>query len=394
MEAQNKQSGVVNHGAIKNYNRKKILNLISARRELTKQVIALRTGISIPTVANNVSELIQEGLVEEAGVADSTGGRKPLLVRYLPNARYAFGVDFASDKVRVILTNLDSEILYETGLSLPSNAGMDPIITKIAGIIENVLAEKEIPQEKVLGVGFSLPGTVNEKQMVLELAPNLGMKDIHFKSFSSILKYPYYIENEANAAALAELALGSQNKMNNLAYVSIKEGIGVGLIINGTLYKGKNQRAGEFGHMTIMPDGLKCNCGRNGCWELYASEKSLAQKYQEEFKGGQKTPLYILKDFISLVREKDRKALKIWNEYLDYLAVGLRNLILGLDPQAVILGGEISKYSDQLLEPLRERIFTKNSFDDKEDVKLVCSKIGLDASILGASLIPIQKLFV
>ena len=308
MDSQNKQSGVVNHGAIKNYNRKKILNLISTRRELTKQAIALKTGISIPTVANNVSELIQEGLVEEAGVADSTGGRKPLLVRYLPNARYAFGVDFASDKVRVILTNLDSDILYETGLSLPANSGMDPIITKIAGIIDNVLNEKEIPQEKVLGIGFSLPGTVNEKQMVLELAPNLGMKDIHFKSFSSILKYPYFIENEANAAALAELALGPQNKLNNLAFVSIKEGIGVGLIINGQLYKGKNQRAGEFGHMAIVPNGLKCNCGRTGCWELYASEKSLALKYLEGYKDKPRPSAFILKDFISLLRDKEKES--------------------------------------------------------------------------------------
>lgn len=380
---------IVDQETIKDANKKKILNLLYKKRELTKQDIAKETGISIPTVTNNINELIEEGIVEEAGVAVSTGGRKPVVVRFLPYSRYSFGVDFSLESVRVILTDLDSEIKYDVSFETDGFKDVHKIIMHIHSIIENAMSELSIPKEKILGIGFSLPGTVNEEERVLEIAPNLGVKNIDFKQFSDILHFPLYIENEANAAAYAELTLGIAKQMRNLVYVSITHGIGAGIVIQDHLYKGKNKRAGEFGHMTVVAGGKQCKCGKNGCWELYASDRALLADYNHRTKH----KITCLKDFLVLLQNHDILAQQVWDSYLDYLAIGIQNIILVLDPHYVIIGGEISQFEDMLLEPLKEKIFIKNSFYGRDDIKILLSKLKEDSSILGASLLPLQKLF-
>ncbi len=381
---------VINHKAIKNYNRHKILNLLSVKRELTRQDISLMTNISIPTVAANINELIKEGLVEEAGMAASTGGRKALIVRYLPDAKVSFGVEITPEKVGILLSNLDSEIRFETELVTEPFARIDDVMIRISEEIERILLSLKIPAERVLGIGFSLPGTVNQKQMALELAPNLGMKGILFKPFENLFRYPIFIENEANAGALAEMKLGNQSKSGNLVYISITGGIGTGIIIHGKLYKGKNQRAGEFGHMTIVPEGKLCNCGRKGCWELYASEKALLGRYSES-KGGKNPAVYSVSDFLESLKAGEKNALNLWNEYLDYVALGIQNIMLGLDPQMIIIGGKIGLLGDTLIEPLKERVFTPVVFEGAGDVSIAASQLGFHAPMLGAAILPIQE---
>ncbi len=375
----------ITHGSIKNYNRKKILSLLMSKRELTKQEISLRTKISIPTVTTNVNELIDEGILEEAGVANSSGGRKPVVIRFVPDSRFSFGVDVDVDKVKIALVNLDCKIILERSFAITSFTKIEELVEKISDEINQMIKEKNIEEEKVLGVGFSLPGTVNEKKMVLELAPNLKMKNINFKQFGNIFKLPFYIENEANCGAYAEYLL-SGSKASNFIYISITQGVGTGIIMSGHLYKGKNQRAGEFGHMVIIPDGKQCNCGRRGCWELYVSEKALLENYYE--KAGKSLKL---DEFMKLVRSNDRIALNVWSEYIEYLSIGIENLILGLDPSVIVIGGEIVRYEDLIIEPIKKNIFSKESFEGVDDVKIMCSRFISEAPLLGAALLPIQK---
>jgi len=382
-------SNVINHEAIKNYNRRKILNLLSVKRELTRQDIALKTGISLPTVASNIQELITEGLVEEAGTAASTGGRKALIVRYLPNALVSFGVDITPKKVRIILTNLDTKVCFETEFFMETFGRIDNVMNRTSAEIEQILLSLNISAGKVLGVGFSIPGTVNQKKMTLELAPNLGMKDIRFRSFESVFRYPIFVENDANAGALAELKFGKPAK-SGLVYVSVDRGIGTGIIIHGKLYKGKNQRAGEFGHMTIVPDGKLCNCGRKGCWEIYGSEKALMSRYIEAMEI-QDPSAYSITDLLKSLKSGEKKTIQLWNEYLDYFSIGIQNIMLGLDPQAIVIGGGIGSFGELLLEPLKERVFTPHPFDNAGDVLITTSRLGANAPIFGAALLPILE---
>ncbi len=374
---------------IKDSNRKKILNLLYEKKELTKMEIAKQTGVSIPTVINNVNFLLEEGIVAEKGVATSTGGRKPVIIAFLPDARFSFGVDIRPDAVQVIMTNLYSEIKFQDNFSIDGIGAFDSIMDKIIGIVDGHIESQQIPREKILGIGFSLPGTVDEENLVLNMAPNMNIKDIYFGKYAERFDFPVYIENEANAAAFGEMILGIGKEMKNLVYISITQGIGTGIVIQDHLYKGKNKRAGEFGHATIVSKGKPCNCGKRGCWELYASEKALLKKYNEN------APVKIkqLDDFFSLIRENVSGASNALAEYVDFLAIGIQNIILGLDPHYIIIGGQISAYQEHFMETLKKAVFEGSSLFSMEDTVLFASKLEGASSILGASLLPLQTLF-
>ncbi|URZ14229.1 ROK family transcriptional regulator [Clostridium felsineum] len=373
-----------------NSNKGKILNLLYRKRELTKLDISNEIGVSVPTVISNVNELIREGFVEESGVAISTGGRKPIIVSFLPNSRYAFGVDINPDKARVILTNLDLDIKYDAEFLINEVRDIESAMKKISEIIKEALEFTKVDEKKVLGIGFSLQGTVDEKELVLKSAINIGIKDWNFRKFENLFEFPMFIENEANAAALAELKIGIAKEERNLVYISVSSGLGTGIVIEGQLYKGKNKRAGEIGHMTIVPHGKLCRCGRKGCWEMYASQKALLNEFNEL----SDTKIEKLEDFFKLLDARNEVAEKCMENYLDALATGIQNIVLIFDPHYIVLGGEISGYSDVYLDRLKDKIFIKNEFYSREDFKLLPSRLKSNSSILGASLLPIQKAFL
>lgn len=374
---------------IKDLNRKKILKLLYEKKELTKLELAKQTGISIPTVINNINLLLEEGIVMEKGVATSTGGRKPVIIAFLPDSRFSFGVDISPGAVRVILTNIHSEIKYEASFSIDGIHHFDNIMDKVIEIVHTCIEEQKISRDKILGIGFSLPGTVDEEKLILNVAPNMNIKNIYFAKYRDRFDFPVYIENEANAAAFGEMILGIGKEMKNLVYISITQGIGTGIVIQDHLYKGKNKRAGEFGHMTAVPDGKQCNCGKKGCWELYASEKTLIEGFNEASPAKIKS----IHEFFVLLKEKNSSALEIWEQYVYYLSTGIQNIILGLDPHYVVIGGQISSYSDFFMDKLTRIIFDSNNFCKREDTKLFTSKLKGASSILGASLLPFQTLF-
>ena len=381
---------------IKDSNRKKILNILYKNKEVTKQEISKLTGISIPTVINNINLLLEEGLVEETGVATSTGGRKPVIIRFLSDSRFSFGVEITPSLVRVLRTNLNSEIKFDTSFPIKGMGNFENIMTKISEIVNNHIIENKLSIDKILGIGFSLPGTVDEDQLTMELAPNMNFKNIDFNNYKNNFDFPIFIENEANAAAFGEMILGIGKEMKNLIYISITQGIGTGIVIQDHLYKGKNKRAGEFGHMTIVPNGKQCNCGRKGCWELYASENLLVDRYNEGSASQAETvtaQLVSLDEFFAKVELQDSRANAILKDYLYYLSIGIQNIIFGLDPHYIIIGGSLSKFSDYFIEDLKGLVFDKNNLFDYKDNKLLASKLKEDASILGASILPLQTMF-
>ncbi|MCB2355879.1 ROK family transcriptional regulator [Clostridium estertheticum] len=384
-----KKFKILDQETIKQINKKNIIQLLYKKSQITKQEIAKELHISIPTVISNVNELIEEGYLDEAGVAESTGGRKPIIVRFLPDARYSFGVCITPSKIRIALINLNLRIIKEEEFKLSEDIeSIDIIMDKIKQCINELVGSFNIPKDKIIGVGFSLPGTVNEEELLLVNAPNLKLNNIDFKKYEKLYDYKFFIENEANAAAYAETFLNLDKVIKNLVFVSITEGIGAGVMINDNLYKGNNKRAGEFGHMTIVKDGELCNCGKKGCFELYASEKALINKYNEEFN----VEDINLKEFFRLTKT-DEKAKEILYSYIDYLAEGIKNIILITDPEEIIIGGKIAYYEEYFKELLMEKVFEKNSFYTKEECRLSFSKLKENASILGAALMTMQEIF-
>ncbi|MGH4139376.1 ROK family transcriptional regulator [Clostridium sp.] len=380
---------ILDQETIKKINKKNIIQLLYKKNQLTKQEISRELHISIPTVISNVNEIIEEGYLDEAGVAESTGGRKPIIVRFLPEAKYSFGVSVTSNKIRIALVNLKLVIIKEEEFEIVQEyQSVDILMDNIKERIDAIVDSLKIPNEKIIGIGFSLPGTVDEEKLFLGNAPNLRLKNIDFQKYETKYNYKFYIENEANTAAYAETFLNFDNGVKDIVFVSITGGIGTGIMINGNLYKGHNKRAGEFGHMTIVKDGKQCNCGKKGCWELYASEKALIKQYNYEFNTTDKS----MGEFFKLTSVNE-KAKNILHNYISYLAEGIKNIILIIDPEEVIIGGKIAYYEEYFKELLIMKVFEENSFYTKGECKLSFSKLKSNASILGAALMTMQDIF-
>jgi predicted NBD/HSP70 family sugar kinase len=368
---------------IKSNNRKKIFNLLRNERKLTKQEISTMLSISITTVSSNIKALLKNGFVRESGFEESTGGRKATIIEFIPNSRYTIGVEFHENTGRIVLTNLDHEILKEKILDeLDLSNLVDEIIKHINGFLD-----KMIDREKIIGVGISLPGTVNVNDKILEHAPNMNISNVDFNKVETMLGMPVFVDNEANCSAYGEYKLRDITK-GAVFYVSITEGIGGAIIIDKDLYSGKNHRAGEIGHMTINFDGERCSCGNKGCWELYSSENSLKKKYKE-ITG--KIPSTIGEIF-SQYHANDRVK-KMIKEYALSISIGIRNLLMIFDPKFIIIGGNISHYNDILLPLIKDNVFSDNHFFDESDLEIVFSQLGGDSGIIGATMFPIDSLF-
>ena len=379
----------INQETIKITNQKKIIQLLYREKQLTNLVISKTIKVSIPTVISNVRELIKQGYLDETKVGESSGGRKPVIVRFLPNCRYSFGVLITKEQVRIILTDLNFNIIAEKIINVTDKIDdFNSVILEIKKEINYIISTHNIPLYKILGVGFSLPGTVNEEKLILKNAPNLKLKNICFKNFERNFPVPIFIENEANASAYAEAFINFNYVKSSLVFISITEGIGTGIIITDNVYKGYNKRAGEFGHMTIIKNGKQCNCGKKGCWELYASKKALLDEYKKAYNIKNNS----LKDFMEMSKT-DNKANEILDAYLEFLAEGIKNIILILDPGCIIIDGEISDYKSIIETVLKEKIFKQNDFYDKKECNVSFSNLQGNASILGAAFLPMRKFF-
>lgn len=381
---------------IKAANYRKILHLLMRKKEVSRQEIARQTEMSITTIAAKLDRLIANGLAEEAGVADSTGGRKPMIIRFLPNAKYAFGVDIASNhltssnQIQIILVNLAADIIAERSFDYKEYPTTEKIMIRIKAISSEMLKKKHIDPGRVLGIGFALPGAVNEKLKILELAPNLvdssEMKHIDFKIYEKLFPFPVYVENEANTGALAELTFGSAKHKKNFVYLSINRGISAGIAIRTHLFKGNMGRAGEVGHITVASNGIQCTCGRKDCWEIYAASGALIRNYNQ----GNNTKIIDTKEFHQKLKANDTRAKKVWDLYLDYLALGINNILLTFDPRYIILGGEISEFDGFLIQPLLTKLFRNTAYFKEGDVSVLISALKARSSLIGAALLPLQ----
>lgn len=374
---------------IKAMNRANIIKLIKQYGEITKQDIAVALKLSIPTVTTNINQLMEEGLVEEAGVGDSTGGRKPVILRFAENARYSVGVNISPDSVGILLINLNNAIIDEVFFEYEKDCGFAAALSRLEAAIESLLTRNHIDKSKVSGVGISLPGLVDEDRLILENAPNIGVRDFDFNKFQDRLQLRIFIENEANVAAYAEIEMGKTVNMRNVVYVSITEGVGAGIIVDQHIYKSTKKKAGEFGHMRVSDENIRCNCGRTGCWELIASKKALF-RYYHECTGSRVTSLEQVFSEESFNTTAVQAAIE---KYMDCLFIGIENIILGLNPEYVIIGGELGRYEKEMLELINRTNHMKSSFVEYEGTKVVFSALKDKGSLIGAALLPFEELF-
>lgn len=324
--------------------------------------------------------LEREGFVEEYGAAHSTGGRRPVILRFRPRARYLLAADVRPGLVRTALTDLDTQPLAEHTVRLNRRTSGTELLRILRAGFESVTTEGGAERVRIAGAGISLPGTVHPERLVMEFAPNLGLRNLSFRELEERLEVPVVLENEANAAALAEFHLGGHGTLRHLLYVSVIQGIGVGILLDGRLYRGANGNAGEFGHMTYVPGGRQCSCGRRGCWERYASERALPMEYHRQ---GGRGELRSFHDLTRMIDRGDEAAGPTLRAIIANLGVGLTSLAAGFDPDLLVVGGGIVEFRDAAEDQLKQLSGLPVRF----------SSLGDSAALKGAALLPRSLVF-
>ena len=296
------------------------------------------------------------------------------------------GVDVGGSHIGLGLVNKDGKLIlkaekdYDKIQEDMSNIVLETIIELINKIIDN----NDVKKEEIESIGIAFPGTVSETAVIK--AENLGIDDFEVvKKLKKHFDVPIHLENDAKCAAIAEKEFGSLKNYEDAIFLIIGTGVGGAVYLNGKLLRPKRYSGFEVGHTVINKDGIKCSCGRRGCFEVYSSMRRLKEKISKEFNLNTIDGIKI-REFIE--ENKDNKKLnEILDEYTQNLEIGIANLINIFEPQAISIGGSFGHY-DMLLKRLQDKINEKTELYNKEQIpKIVIAELKNDAGMIGAAMI-------
>lgn len=391
------------HGLVRELNLSLVLRLIYNEAPLSRAQLAIRTGLNKSTVSSLVEDLLQRGLIHEAGMNSVGTGRPATLLEINPQAGCMVGVELGVDFVAVALTDFLGKILWRRQIGVdPAEAQENTLDNALALVHEarTVCDEMVLP---VFGLSFSIPGTVDLDAGLVIFAPNLNWHNVPLREmFSNSTGLKVFIENDANAAALAEHLFGAAQQLRDFVFVFAGVGLGGGLFLNGQLYRGKGGYAGEIGHTAIMAEPFQrpCHCGKLGCWETYANQYSIIQRVQSclDSRGSAVISELMLEQGAPLSLEIIKQAADAGDEIaLEALAdagtamgTGFAGLVNIFNPEKIILGGSISEVGEYLLPSIRESVNKHAMTEIAVQTDVGLSAFGPDASLIGAAAVVID----
>jgi predicted NBD/HSP70 family sugar kinase len=376
-------------GTARQINRRIALNFIRYQAPLSRADLARSSGLQPSTVSAIIDELIEEGWVTE-GMGKAPRGRRPRLLHLNAERAGIIGVDLRPEITTVGLAGVDSRFIEQASWRTPE--GPKAFIEALRRTVGTL--RRAHPHVLCEGMGVSLPGRV-DRDGRLVFAPNLRWGPVNLRAMiEEAIELPVAVENAANACALAELWFGGHAEhVHNVVAVTISEGIGVGLLMNGQLVRGGDARAGEFGHVTLDENGPPCPCGNRGCWERYASNSAAVRTYLEATAGtaSRNVPALSFDQLLRFAREGDRHAGAALDRMAEYLAQGLAALITGLSPETVVLIGEVTGAWDRV-GPIITRVVARRTLPSNA-TRIVPADLALQPRLRGAVTLVVQQHF-
>lgn len=360
---------IARRGTTREINRQIALNLIRAHQPISRADLARLMNVRRGVASLLVSELLGESLIFEGALGEAVGrGRRPTFLYIDSRQRCVIGVDIRASRTYILVTDVMGKQLGVVS-SFQTNKDAGVLTQELVKRVKQVLADyKEISACE--GVGVVVPGMVDPALGRVLHAPTLGWRDVNLREpLAAALGIPVHIENSGKACALAQLWTTRSDVVasGNSVFVSISDGVGTGVVVNGELLRGRHNTAGEFGHVPLSIDGPRCSCGATGCWEAYVSNLATLSRYfgrelSDTRPRDAKTASFTVEDVIAQARAGDAKALAAINSTARYLGLGLASIINSLDPARIYIGGEITT-AWSFIEPivrgaLRERTLT------------------------------------
>jgi predicted NBD/HSP70 family sugar kinase len=372
-------------------NRSALLTTIYRDGPLSRHELGHRTSLSAASVSNLVSELIAEGVVEEAGSVDSEGGRPRILLRVSPTFRYVVGAEVGETRVRVELFDLAMNVL--ASVDHPIHTPQPSVVVKhVHEGLAAVVASSGVRSELILGLGVAVAGVV-EGNAVVD-AQTLGWDAVPLRQMlADGTDIPIEVDNGANMLGQAEMWFGAGRGATDAVVALIGSGVGAALVADGSSYRGTRSSAGEWGHMTIAYGGRRCRCGALGCLEAYVGAEAVLERYREA--GGalkaadEETAFVELLDAVGT----SEVAATIVDDTVGYLAAGVANLVNLVNPERIVLGGWAGLLlGERYLPRLREAVGEHALRQPYAQVSIELCELGRDAVALGAATLPVLRL--
>jgi N-acetylglucosamine repressor len=380
--------GKATHAQTRAHNASLVLRALYDLGPISRAGIARLTGLTRTSVGELVAELETEGLAEDIGRGPSTGGKAPTLVALIDDARHVVTLDLGERTFTAALLNLRGTIRHRATRDLRGADG-DAALALVTDLIDEILAGEHSP---ILGIGVGTPGIVGEDGTI-RWAVNLSWADLPLgEILQTRYQLPTIVANDSRAAAIATYLFGGEDRPSNLVAIKVGRGIGAGLVLNGELFVGDGDGAGEIGHIVVEPDGAECHCGRFGCLETVASAPAILRAAEVAGVGradatgragaaGELT----LRELAAAARAGDETALAVVRAAGRALGTAIANLIGILDVREIVVHGSVTALGEPWLEAIRDEATRRSLGPLSRETRLIDGGTGDDLTLLGAA---------
>lgn len=379
------------HEQTKQHNMRLILRTIYEAGTISRADVARITKLTPTTVSDLVELLLSDGLVSEVGYGVSIGGKPPTLISVPSDARYAIGIDLADNGIHGSLINLRGEVNYSA--CIPGNLTGEEALHQIQSLIDELISQ--VDRRKLLGIGLGSPGVVSAQEGIVRRAVKYQWEEIPLRTIlQEKFQVPVLIANDSQAAALAEYIYGVDPNEKNLVLLKVGEGISAGLIIDGKIFFGDGNGAGEVGHICVEPSGLLCRCGHIGCLETVASERALIQMTRELFPNTNGlTNEALLQMLVQAFHAGNPESKRMIERTGDYLGLAVANVIGLLNIHKIVLAGPIATLLGEALTPVIVRSMEEKALDAlSQQTQIILSNLGTEIVQIGAAALVQQSI--
>jgi predicted NBD/HSP70 family sugar kinase len=370
--------------SLREANRTLVLQTVQHWGGLTQVELAASTGLSPATVSTIVRELLGAGLVDTAQTTRS--GRRAQLVTVARRVGLAVGIQVGHRHLRIVLGDFAHDILAEQSLPLPNDHRYDTTLDRAALLVVDLLERVGASLDEVAGVGVAIPAPVDAATGLISVRGIMrGWDEVHLgQTLSKRLARPVFVDNDANLGALAESTLGAARAYRDSVFVRASYGIGAGIVIDGRVHRGFAGTAGEIGHVQVDSAGAICGCGNRGCLETVVGAAALVEALRPN------RGTLTLRDVIQLAKEGDQGCARVVADAGAQIGAVVAGLGQAVNPQVVVVGGELAETGELLLGPMRDAIARRVPLNQIAPLEVVPAALGSRAEVVGALLLALQ----
>jgi predicted NBD/HSP70 family sugar kinase len=391
---------------LKRLNRAKILGLLRSHGSLSRTELASLSGLDNKTITNIVNHFVEKRVVVSKGPVKSSSGRRKEHLKINTEFSYAIGIDLGASHIAATLLDLEGRPVAEKLYSYRFGLSGEIILEKLLGLTRALTDEARLEPGRILGIGFTAPGFFDKERGIWKTSVNISgwdslpIRDLLSRQFHTDV----YLQDCSRSMAMAEMWYGEGKNLDDFILLDLGQGIGLGIVIDGSLYEGAGLKSGEIGHLVVDPGGRACTCGNSGCLESSASGTAIASRVREEIGKGTRSKVADLVnnhieeitavDVVEAANLMDPLALEVLGNAGRMIGKALSYAVNLFNPEALIIGGQLSKAGPVLLDPLLDtaRRFTLPQLFGDLSIKM--SGLGhLSASIGAATIVINDKIF-